>query len=569
MWTAAQTRSQFAAIAWLRWRILVNGLRRKGGAGELAARIVVYPILAGMAIGPSIGVGIAAFYLTMSNEPGRIALLLWIAFGLCQLLNIQLGQPGSTFDPNELIRFPLGMADYIAVRLFFGLLSPANIVGTAMAFAIALGVTLAQPALGAAAFGALAVFAAANVLFSRMVFAWVDRWLATRRAREIFSALSFAFALGIQWVNFTFNPAYNRQRRASGQPSHAAELLAAAQRLYHHLDPVIAALPPGLTARALVAAAAGHTGGFFGLTLASAGFAALFLAVFALRMRTEFRGEALSDAANAVARTARKPASARPAIAISANTTAPATHARLRLPPVALAQCGKELLYVRRNQGVLYAFIMPIFVAFLVCARWSARSDATWVFPAVLAYVLLGIGTLSYNSFGLEGAGSQFYFLAPVPLKHVLLGKNLVGFGLAGLEAVAVLAITLYLGRVPPLSVALASLLWAAGTLLFGTALGNRRSITAPKKISTARMSRNQASPLSTLLALALMFASAVFAAVLLGVAFWLHLQWLPVPVFALFAAAGLAVYRAGLNSMDRFMLAHREELFTELCKAA
>jgi hypothetical protein len=53
---------------------------------------------------------------------------------------------------------------------------------------------LASPSLsrsfGLYAFLALLVFAAANVLFNRMLFAWVDRWLSTRRAREIFTASS-------------------------------------------------------------------------------------------------------------------------------------------------------------------------------------------------------------------------------------------------------------------------------------------------------------------------------------------------------------------------------------------
>ena len=30
-WSARQTRAQFAAVAWLRWRILANSFRRKGG----------------------------------------------------------------------------------------------------------------------------------------------------------------------------------------------------------------------------------------------------------------------------------------------------------------------------------------------------------------------------------------------------------------------------------------------------------------------------------------------------------------------------------------------------------
>ena len=70
------------------------------------------------------------------------------------------------------------------------------------------------------------MFAATNVFFSRMIFAWVDRWLSTRRAREVFTAIIFAASLGIQWANFTFNPAYNHDHR-----THAYEVSRAAVRV--------------------------------------------------------------------------------------------------------------------------------------------------------------------------------------------------------------------------------------------------------------------------------------------------------------------------------------------------
>jgi hypothetical protein len=138
-WTATQTRAQFGTIAWLRWRMLLNGFRRKGGAGEMAARIILYPVMAGFAFGPTLLAGGGAFYFVHIGRADRISLLLWVTFGFCQLLNIQLGQPGSTFDPTQLIRFPLSSSRYTAIRLFFGLLTPANVIGTMMSLAIAVG----------------------------------------------------------------------------------------------------------------------------------------------------------------------------------------------------------------------------------------------------------------------------------------------------------------------------------------------------------------------------------------------------------------------------------------------
>src|ERR1700760_1246209 len=164
-WTATQTREQFAAIAWLRWRIFVNAFRRKGGTGELVGRILLIPVLSGFAILPSVGVAFGAFYFTQGDRIGSISWLLWGTFVYCQLLNIQLGTSGTVFDPTELIRFPLSVRNYLWIRLCFGLLTPANVIGSLMAGSIALGVIIARPDLWLVAILALKVFAAANVLF--------------------------------------------------------------------------------------------------------------------------------------------------------------------------------------------------------------------------------------------------------------------------------------------------------------------------------------------------------------------------------------------------------------------
>jgi ABC-2 type transport system permease protein len=562
-WTTAQTRAQFAAIAQLRWRMLVNGFRRKGGTGELVARILAYPILAGLAFGPSIGVYIGAFYFTSSGHLGRISWLLWGTFFLCQLLNIQLGQPGTTFDPTQLIRFPLRVPGYTAIRLFFGLLSPANVVGTLMCVSIALGVIFAQPGLWLYAMVALAVFAAANVLFSRMIFAWVDRWLSTRRAREIFTAVGFAFAVGIQYLNVAFNPAYNRHHHGSAISS---ERVVFFMTIYHRAQPYLQWLPPEITARSLVSAQAGAPLGYVGLVAGCALFAAAFLAVFMLRMAAEFRGENLSDAANAVAG-AKKAVAQRPAVPMAAAAAARTSSAGW-LPPALSAMLGKEFLYMRRNLGILYAVVMPTVFVFLFAGRMAGRVSSPYIFPGAVAYTLLGIAPLSYNSWGFEGTGAQFYLLAPVRLRDVFLAKNMLGFGLALIEMLAVFGIITYVSAMPSLQTAAVAVLWAAGTLLISTTIGNRRSITSPKKVVSQRM-KQQASPLSGLISMGVLLLTAGVAAALLVAAVFLHFEWVLVPAFTMYAAVAAFFYWRSLGGLDRFVLEHREELFAELCKAS
>ncbi len=561
-WRAAQSRAQYGAIVWLRWRMLVNGYRRKGGAGELIARIVVYPIFAVLALLPTVAAGGGAYYFAQSGHMERIAWLLWATFVLCQIANIQISSPGSTFDPTQLIRFPLSLSNYVTLRLSFGLLTPANAIGTLMSLAIAIGIIVAVPSLAPAATLGLAVFAATNVLFSRMIFAWVDRWMATRRARELFTALIFVFSLGAQWLNVTFNPTYNHHARHM----QAAAQLDTAAGLYRHLYPFIHRLPPELTTSSLIAAQGGHVGNFAALTIACGGFGLFFFAVFALRMRTEFRGENLSDRANVVA---RRKVDGRRSAAAERATAQPAALAESegRVSSRVAAIFAKELLVMRRNTGVLYSVVTPLVLVLLFAGRLATRETATWIFPVALSYTLLGSAPLSFNSFGLEGAGAQFYFFAPVRLRDVLLAKNLLNLSLALLEIVAVYGIVSYVVGRPHAEIAVSGVCWALGTLLVTTVIGNRRSLASPKQINMARAAGKQASPLSALISMGVLLLSVCVAAGLFAVAAYVNRPWLLLPIFAAFFAVALWAYLRSLAGIDAYAMQHREELFEELCK--
>src|ERR1700761_3079161 len=104
-WTAAETRAQYRAIAALRWQMFRNGFRRKGGKGELIAWIVLLPILSLVALFVATIAGAIAWAAVRKGEYGLLPVVFWGLFVLTQMMNIQLGQPGTTFDPTQLIRF--------------------------------------------------------------------------------------------------------------------------------------------------------------------------------------------------------------------------------------------------------------------------------------------------------------------------------------------------------------------------------------------------------------------------------------------------------------------------------
>lgn len=560
------SRGQFLAIAWLRWCIFVNGFRRKGGVGELVGRILLAPLLLLLIVTPTILAGFFAWVIAMKGSLAQIDLVFWGAFILTQLLNINLGQSGTTFDPGELIRFPLKLTNYILVRLTFGLLSPSNLVVTLMSAAIFAGITIDRPHLWPWTLGATFAFGLANVLFTRMVFAWVDRWLSTRRAREAFTALIFVASLGFQYLNINYNPGFNH-----GRPHHAPlQQFQQAHKFLEGMGPVLRLLPPELSGSALVAAEHSRkrtAASDISLVLL---YAAAFLAIYALRMRTEYRGENLSDQANAVAQAAPvrgQGSGASPSLPRLPAQGSAAASAQSGLFPATLGPLlSKEFLLLRRNTGLLYGVIAPMVMVFLFAGRLSLRSSQ-WLLPLAAAYTLLGVVPMSFNSFGLEGTGAQLYFMAPVRLRDVFLAKNVLHFLLAAVEVLVVVAIISYISGKPTLAETAFVLLWAAATLLITTTLGNLRSVAAPKKVNPGRaLNRNQ-SQLSVWIALGTLIGSAALGSAFLFLATYLRQPWISTGLTALFAVGAAFAYFGGLRTIEGYALQHRESLFEELGK--
>ena len=562
---------QLRAIAWLRWRILANGFRRKGGAGELVARVLLYPFFAALALMPTAISGILAWHFAKAGQLGRVVWILWGAVALTQLLNINLGQPGTTFDPLELIRFPLPLRRFVLVRLCFGLLSPANLIVTLISLAVAVGISIARPQLWLPVLAALLVFATVNVLFTRMIFAWIDRWLSTRRAREVFTGFIFVFSLGLQYANVRFNPGlqHNRHHRTAIYGQTPQQSFGPLQRVTRRVRPFVGWLPPELTARAILAASGGRSLPWLGYTTASAGFAILFLAIYAQRMRTEFRGENLSDAAIGTAASPLRPA-LHPAPPLAVQT--PATPALSRQTRGSRAGSlipllGKELLVLRRNIGLFYGLVAPAVMVFLFAGRVSARSGSHWVLLGAVAYALLGISPMSYNSFGFEGTGAQFYFFAPVSLREVFFAKNVFALLLALVDIVIVVLIISFVAGRPRLGDCVFALLWAAGTLLLNTTLGNLRSISAPKKVNPGKTMNKAQSAVSGYIAIGILAGCVALGLGCEMLATYLERPWVGLALMAGFAAAGLLVYAQGLRGIETYALDRRDTLFEELGK--
>jgi ABC-2 type transport system permease protein len=560
-WTAGQSRAQFAALAKLRWCIFRNAFRRKGGAGELAARIVLFPILGLFAIGPILGSGYAAFFLVSSDRIAMLPVLTWAIFALWMLVVLNISQPGLSFDINTIIRFPLSFPRYLTARLVFGLLSASNVIGTLALIAADVGIAIAKPSLAPWATLLLATFALANIFFTRMMLVWVERWLSTRRAREVFTAFFLFASLGFQYININFNPGLQHGRH------HGSNHLPFLLKIFHRIQPLAAFLPPGLTASSIVSFSQNRFWASVASFLGLAAFGALFFSIYAWRMHREFRGENLSEVAHP-----NQPAthrSVRPAVIPGTLPIAPARANTFGLNSTIVACLQKDFIYLRRNLNQLYGFVAPLFMVFLFAGRMSASGRfGEFVFPVAVAYSVLGVSILSYNALGMDGSGVQFYFLSPTRLRDVFLAKNITGFLLTFVELVLIFVVITFVAHSPSLIVGLSTICWLLFATFINGAVGNLRSITAPKKIDLLKASRGQASQLSVLIALGILVACVGIAFGVIGLASYLGHPWLMVPIFFAFALTAFVVYLQVLSRLDALALSHREGLAEELCKA-
>ena len=204
----AQARAQYAALARLRWHMFSNGLRSRKGALELGARTVsfIFYGLGGLAMG--VGAGFAAFALTIGNQWKFLPILFWAVFFVWQVVPIMLASFQEQFDLGILLRFPVRFGSYYLLYVVFGLLDISTILGGLCCAGILLGITVVRHDLFAWTALGLIIFAAFNILLVRAIFAWIDRWLAQRKTREILGAVFMVLILSLQLLN----PALHRQR---------------------------------------------------------------------------------------------------------------------------------------------------------------------------------------------------------------------------------------------------------------------------------------------------------------------------------------------------------------------
>jgi ABC-2 type transport system permease protein len=543
-------RTQLTVILWLRWRLFVNTLRTARGQLELFSHILISLAFAIGGLGGSALMGVAAFFFLSSGKPELLALLLWVIFFFWQVFPIMSTAFTNNPDSSDLLRFPLNYSSFFLVRLAYGAFDPASALGSLWSLAILAGLGFAKPALLPWALLVLLTFITLNLLLMQMVFVWVERWLAQRRTREVMGILFFLLMLSFQLIGPLTG---HFGKRARPEVQRFVEVLAPVQRI----------LPPGLAADAIV------QGIYPSWPVALSSFALLCAFTMAIgyglhvRLRAQYRGENLSEAAAPSYRAKEN--------SLRLGWTLPGFGA-----PVA-AVFEKEVRYLSRSGPMLLTLIMPIFM--LLVFRFGAMNSMRhaggflarapdMAFPVAAAYMLLTLTNLVYNTFGGDAGGIQFFYASPVSFRDIVLAKNLTHAGILAVETiVAWTAVTLLYGR-PAVDITFATLAGLLFAAPMNFAAGNLLSIYSPKKLDYSKFGRQRAAQLTVLISLVLQLVVVGIGVTVFWTARYLHNSWIAGLLLLGLAGISLSVYGVILSRVDRLAQERRETLVEELCRA-
>lgn len=537
---------QLMAIAYLRWRMFVNGLRSKRGKMELASRIIVTTLFALGGLGGFAAAAGGAWYFVSHGKAEFLAVLLWPIFFFWQVFPVMATAFTNNPDSSELLRFPLSYRAYFAIRLAYGMFDPASALGSVGVLGVFLGVVVAQPLLAPLALIVLGIFALFNLALMQTVFAWLERWLAQRRTREVFGVLFILFMLSFQLVGPTMS---RMERTPHPELKKAAQIVAQVQT----------ALPPGMAAGAIAHATHGEYFAGLGSLLFLAGVTAAVGYLLHLRLRAQFSGENLSEAA------------ARPAVKVVQGV--PVGWDLPGLSPAVAAVFEKEIRYIARSGPMLLTLIMPVFM--MLVFRLGPMRQSSFLtrmpdmaFPGAAAYALLVLTNLVYNSFGGDGGGIQFFYASPAQFRQIVLGKNLTHAGvLIANTLLAWIAVTYFYGPPrPAVSVATLTGLLFAAPLNFTA--GNLLSIYSPKKRDFAVFGRQNVSQTTVLVSLGVQIVIVGVGVGAFAIARLYGDLWIAALAFLGLALISVPLYIVVLRRMDTIAIERRETLIAELCRA-
>jgi len=242
------------------------------------------------------------------------------------------------------------------------------------------------------------------------------------------------------------------------------------------------------------------------------------------------------------------------------------------LPSEVRAVAAKDLHYLFRSViGRFNLFMMPVFVFVMVLLIGRALDEPVFgldperlLLFGLLLYAVLFSNNFVNNAFAWEGEGIQAYFLCPVSLRRVLLGKNLAVWLYNGiLFGLVIVVFSAVAGPPGPVTLLSAALVFASAMVIF-TSCGNIISVMMPVPRDVSAI-KNQPSQMAVLLSLLVLFGTALVIGPLLSLPMlfgWSAVQ--PVLLAALLAGA-VGLYTVTSKQAARLFENRRERIVEAL----
>ena len=522
--------NQASAILWAQWRTTRNHFPRSNKAA-LAVNALLTVVWYGSFVFLA---GLAAVLLSNPEELSFIHDVLPTALLLCflywQLIPVLMASLGSSLDIKKLLVYPVPTGQLFTLEVLLRISTGVEMLLLVIGAAVGL---LLNPRIPIWAPGVLIVFVIFNLFCSAGVRDLLLRLLARKRIREIAALLLVLLAALPQLLVFAGFQARIRTL-FSGKPAPfwpwtATANLAQGQASWESIGILLA-----WTAAAYV----------FG--------------------RWQFERSLLLDSSVSTG--------------VSEGRRASRIEWFYRLPgaivpdPLA-ALIEKELRFLSRAPRFRLVFLMGFSFGLLIWApiafgqassRHSLVAENYLTFVSVYALLLL-TDTLFWNCFGFDRSAAQIYFLVPMKLSTVLMGKNLAAAMIVFLEIASITVVcTLLRMSITPLQV-IEALAVSSLITVFLMAIGNLSSVYNPRSVNPSKSFRTASSGRMQAV-LMMMFPLAltpVFLAYLARYAFDSELAFFAVLLGS--AILGATVYSYSLTTAVKTADERKEHIITVL----
>lgn len=538
---------QLKLIAGLRWNLLKNSLRRKNSRWDLIGMILAASGGAVMVVGLCVAFYAGAYFFLTTGRSGWMSLLYWAIFLWWQVVPVLVAGFGANFEFRNLLRYPLSLRAFYILGLGYGFADFAAVSSicwiASMLVATAVGRVQLLPVMTLASL----LFVLVNLTLERLIGSWLERVFANRRARELLVGL---FVLAMVSMNF-LNPALEQWGDRGTRP-----------RIVH-LVPYLSWLPGTLTGNAVAAASEAHSEDVMLYVAGLLAWLGVTSGLLWRRYQAQYLGEELSESAapSAVKRKARRQ---------TASSGQPGF-----LPPPVAGVMRKEFHYMTRNGFSFITLIVPPVMVMFFSMQFAGNNSQIkehglspqTFFPAVMAYLILILLSPAYNSFAFEGHGIQSYFMAPVRMRDILVGKNLFLVCVVAVELTISLGVLVWRIGFPGLPLFLSTIAAAAFAVMAQLTIANWSAVSFPKKMEIGKMKGQRNSGVAVWTAFGAQILIGGIATVVLLVGRWFGNAWLPLALFAGLTAAALGGYVASLDPLSVLAERKKELLIETLCR--